>query len=54
MVEVINMTKPYGRDIPEKSAETTANKLTGRFNKTSGDLNSGKKKKLPKGANKPD
>ena len=31
--------KPYGRDIPEKSGE----ELTGRFNKTTDDINSQKK-----------
>ena len=38
-----NKLKPYGRDIPEKSGETTSNELTGRFNKTTNDLNSAEK-----------
>ena len=37
-----NKMKPYGRDIPEKSGETTANDLTGRFNRTTEDINSEK------------
>ena len=38
-----NTQKPYGRNIPEKSGETTATELTGRFNRTDSDINSAEK-----------
>ena len=37
-----NTKKPYGRDIPEKSDAEASNELTGKFNKTTDDINSQK------------
>jgi hypothetical protein len=39
--------RPYGRNIPEKSGETTATEMTGRFNRTTGDIDTGRNVQKP-------